>query len=54
MNTIVEGLEQERNELSLKLNKIRAACQAALEQEEEDGDSAIAQQILGLIEGAYD
>jgi len=49
MSTIVEGLEQERNELSLRLGKIRAACQAALEQDE---DSAIASQILALIGGS--
>jgi len=49
MGTIVEGLERERNELSLKLSKIRASCQAALEQEE---DTAIVSQILALIDGS--
>ena len=47
----MEGLEQEKNELAAKLNKIRSVCQAALEQD--DADPTVAQ-ILALIDGSSD
>ena len=51
MSALTEGIEQEKNELALKLNKIRSVCQAALEQE--DADPTIGQ-ILALIDGSSD
>ena len=47
MGGIVEGLERERNELSAKLHKIRAACQEAAEEDRE-----LAAQLLHILESS--